>query len=135
MSIAVHESSHLLAAKIWGVGGIIHFHIIGGVFFPSSIAPWPIYLAGGMGAALFLMVFFWLVPRITKTPNDTYLEFAAVLAAIGNMLYAWWEVKEIGESWWMVAFLGNIVLVLVFLYYSRHRYINWLLNGHTNGHR
>ena len=130
LSVAAHETSHLVAAKMWGVGGEIHFHVIGGVFFPDATAPWPIYLAGGMGAALFLMILFWLVPRFTKSKNDTYLEIAAVSAAITNMLYSWWEIKVVGEGWWIWGFLGNIVLALVFLYYNRRRYIHWLFNGY-----
>lgn len=129
LSVTIHEGSHLLAAKIYGIGGIIHFHVIGGTFFPNHSVSWIVYSAGGMGAALFLMIFFWLVPRLTKSTSDSYLEIAAVLAAISNMLYSWWEVKMIGETWWIWAFLGNIFIVLAFLYYKRHQYIDWFVNN------
>ena len=133
--VFAHEWGHLLAGSFYGETGAIVFTFSSGGMVERDlgvVSPWPVYFAGGGFAALFTFLGFWLVPFLTPTINDLYLELAAILVALAQLLYAWYEVGVQGQTWWYIPFCLTLLLLPAILYLYRGKLVKWY-GGVNNG--
>lgn len=138
--VLIHELGHLIANELLGgKGGMIYYG-----YWPTphgyfSCEERPeeyrliVSLAGGIVAALFLFVFFWLPARIKK---KTPIEIAVSLPIIFNLLYAsaeplfYYETLALGQEPlemlpWVVRYIRILSAIIFLLFYTK-RTIRWL---------
>ncbi len=127
LSTTGHEVGHLAVGKLYGFEGIIRLHIFGGGIERDAgvVAPWPVWAAGGLVGGALILLFFWLVPFVTPTIRDFYIEYAAVCVAFGHFAYAWAEVGVAGEPWWPIPLVLTVAAWLSITYLYLPKLVGW----------
>jgi len=129
-----HEASHLGVNNILGGTGSIFYnytwtegHMNWATLPPNHI--WLVYLGGGIGAAFFLFLFFWLAAWLTPSKQDVYIEATVAAQIITNLFYAptelvlYYRGAELFEWAWITAY---IVAAIVFFFLYIKKIVRWL---------
>lgn len=93
VGVAVHEAGHLITNNALGGTGKIFYNytLTAGHMEWATLPPnhiWLVYLSGGLFAAVFLFIFFWVPTRLTPSIQDVYVEGAVAGTILANLLYA-----------------------------------------------
>ena len=140
----VHESVHQIVMEGLGGTGKIIFETIltyiplgGRVTFvegyPLPEPLWPIYIAGGIGAAIFPWFALWLFSWITTEEGDTWVEGISASVVLTEALYAPTELillnfgKDAHAPFVTAAFFA--AQVIFFALYTRPL-VRWWLGKH-----
>lgn len=112
ISLTVHEFFHYITViKLDGAAFITYnwYHGYTTWAIPNAEHNWIVQLSGGLFTGIFLLVFFWFLPFLSKTKHDTNLEVSAFAYGLGNILYAPSEIliqhNLIGASIFAIGFI------------------------------
>jgi len=135
VGVLSHEAGHLTVNNFLGGTGEIYYNYTwtAGHMSWADLPPnyiWLVYLGGGICAAVFLTVFFWLAVWLTPTREDIHIEGAVAAPIITNFLYAPTELilyylgAELFEWAWMTAYV--LAAILFFILYTKIL-IKWII--------
>lgn len=127
VGVLSHEAGHLTANNLLGGTGKIFYdytwtsgHMEWATLPEENI--WLVYLGGGVLAAIFMFVFFWLPPRLTPGKQDVYVEAAVAAHILDNLFYAptelilyFWGQKLFEWAWLATYVLGAILFVALYI--------------------